>query len=260
MGHKRLGVLPKSKKWRDIVRAIEACTSGKVPVEEVAKNTLSNVRNLYNELEKDPSVKASLSFLVEFSYAFKTQNPGKYLVENGILPTDNLSPMSLAVAINYYKQESFHSKEYQSIAKQATIDALNHWYHSNIDHGKNFFSAEIKPENVFAKAASGGGFSEISRLFFAKFTERYLKYFLEREAAPRIKDINLINNFSEAIETFTDEVSKHAYQTSKITQSYAAGWYNKHSKENKPSGKDINKLIRNTFKKMRSEILFEELK
>lgn len=260
MGHKRLGVLPKSKKWRDIVGAVEACASGKIPVEEVAKRTLSKVKNLYQELEKDPSVKASLSFLVELSYAFKTPNPGRYLVENGILPTDNLSLISIAHAVNYYKEESFYSKEYQSIAKQATIDALNNWYRSNLDHGVSLFSEGVKPENVFAKAADGGGFSEISRLFFAKFTERYLKYFLEREAAPSIKDINTINNFSRAIEEYTDEISKHAYQTSLITQSYAAGWYNKHSKENKPSGKDINKLIRNTFKKMRSEILFEKSK
>ncbi|MCO6472261.1 MAG: hypothetical protein PHW27_09910 [Melioribacteraceae bacterium] len=260
MGHKRLNVLPKSKKWRDIVKAVEACASGKIPVEEVAKNTLANVRKLYRDLEKDPSVKASLSFLVQLSLAFKTQNPGKYLVESGILSSEKISLISFIEGANAYKKESLHSKEYQSLARSAVIDAINNWYYSNIDHGVNLFSETVRPENIFAKAAGGGGFSDLSRLFFAKFTERYLKYFLEREAAPRIKNVDVINKFSKAVELYTHEVSKHAFETSKITQSYAAGWFNKHASAKEPSGKDVDKLIRNTFGKMQKELLFEEMK
>lgn len=260
MGHKRLGVLPKSKKWRDIVEAVEACASGKIPVEQVAKNTLYNVRKLYSNLEYDPSVKASLSFLVQLSLAFKTENPAKYLTGNNILKTGKISLLSITQAANDYQNEPADSKEYQTIARQAVIDALNKWYSANIDRGVSLFSQDIQPENIFAKAATGGGFSEIARLFFAKFTERYLKYFLEREAAPLIKNVNTLNNFSKAIEEYTDEVSKHAFETSKITQPYAAGWYQKHSKEKKPTEKDFNKLLRNTFGKMKSELLHEEMK
>jgi hypothetical protein len=242
-----------------IVEELSSFALGKGDVNEIAKKTLYQVRDRFNKLENDPSVKATFEFLVQVSYAFQHENPTKYLVDRNILEKEELSVLKLARAINSYKSEELQSHEYQSFARQAAIDAINNWYSSNLDQGVSLFSKGIEPENVFSKAGSGSGFCEISRLFFSKFTERYLKYFLEREASSKITNIKARDRFNKEIEDHVDEISRHAFESSKITQSYAAGWYNKHSKDKLPNEADIQKLINRTFGKMRSELLHEEI-
>ena len=45
MGHERIGLLPKSKKWRDIINLLSDFQGDPESVKEIAARTLSNVQN-----------------------------------------------------------------------------------------------------------------------------------------------------------------------------------------------------------------------
>ena len=51
-----------------------------------------------------------------------------------------------------------------------------------------------------------------------------------------------------------DGVSRHAFETSRITQSYAAGWFQKHAKEGMPSEGQIQKFLSFALHKIREEL------
>lgn len=259
MGHKRLGRLPKTKAWRLIVAELGSFALGKAEANDIAKKTLRQVQERYNNLENDPSIKAAFEFLVQVSYAFQKENPTKYLVENKILEKEELSVLKLARAIEGYKKEDVESQEYKTFARQAAIDAINNWYAAHLDEGLSLFNEKVDTRAVFRKASDGRGFCEISRLFFSKFTERYLKYFLDREASVSINTVNARNKFSSEIEKHVNDISLHAFQTAKITQSFAAGWYNKYAKENLPQEENIKSFLSTAFGKMKSELLEEEI-
>ena len=67
MGHERLGMLPKTKKWRVIVSEVAAYESGSIAASSIAEQTLTALGSRYRDLANDPSVRATFSFLVEIA-------------------------------------------------------------------------------------------------------------------------------------------------------------------------------------------------
>ena len=85
-----------------------------------------------------------------------------------------------------------------------------------------------------------------------------MKYFLEREASAVITNISERKKFNEELEKHINQISKHAFETSKITQSFAAGWFNKNVKESYPEEKEIKGFLSYALGKMKGELLQEE--
>lgn len=260
MGHKRYGYLRKTKAWRFIVNELGGFALGTTEVSSIAQKTLQNVQGKYSNLQNDPSIGAAFEFLVHVSVAFQKNDPLKYLTEKKILDKEELSLIKLARGATKYKNDEVVSHEYQTFARQAAIDAINNWYKANIERGRSLFSEGIDSQAVFHKAANGSGFCELSRLYFSKLTERYLKYFLEREAATKITNVNERDRFSKELEEQVNQISQHAFETAKITESFAAGWYNKNVKGDFPEENEIKHFLNTSFGKMKSELLREEEK
>jgi hypothetical protein len=257
MGHKRHSGLHKSKVWRKIVAEIGDYAFNDIDVGSLAANTLQHVQAQYSSFENDPSIKSTLEFLLHVSYAFKQVDPIKYLNDNNIIDSDELSVIKLSRAAANYKSDEVSSHEYQTFARQAVVDAIANWYRLNIEAGRSLFHEGIDSNLILRKASSGSGFSELSRLYFSKITERYLKYYLEREAAAALPNLGMRSKFSDAIESHISDISKHAFETTKIAQSFAAGWFNKFARNNFPQEKDIINFIGVSLHKMKSELLRE---
>lgn len=51
-----------------------------------------------------------------------------------------------------------------------------------------------------------------------------------------------------------DDVSRHAFETAKIMQSFAAGWFNKHAKEGLPTNASMRGFLRLALGKLREEL------
>lgn len=260
MGHKRLGYLPKSKAWRIIVAELAEYALGNSEISSIAQNTLRKVQGQFSSLSNDPSIQSGFEFLLQVSLAFRKENPVKYLADNKIIEKEELSLLKLARAATNYKSGEVESHEYQTFARQAAIDAINNWYNNHKDEGETLFSSGSDTTAVFSKIGNGGGFCEISRLYFSKLTERYLKYFLEREAATKITNITARKRFSTEIERHVNDISKHAFETAKITQSYSAGWYNKNVSDEYPKESEVKGFLTYALGKMKSELLMEEMK
>jgi len=94
-------------------------------------------------------------------------------------------------------------------------------------------------------------------LFFSKYVERYLNYFLEREASQVLHTVQDRNRFKTEIEAHISDVSQHAFETAEITQSWAAGWFNKNAIEGMPSNTEVNSFLSYAFGKLRAELIRE---
>jgi hypothetical protein len=94
----------------------------------------------------------------------------------------------------------------------------------------------------------------VARTFFASFAERYLCHFLERHASSQLPSISAREDFARSLYKHIDEVSHHAFETAKITQSFAAGWFNKHAVESRPSDREIGGFLAIAFGKLREEL------
>jgi hypothetical protein len=207
----------------------------------------------------DNGVKAAFKFIVALAVHSTGSDPVRDLSSVGIDIDKNPTPLNVARAVHEFVQSSQDSLEYGRIAKYAAGDALIKWHRFKSPNQSKLFDLPEEPFEVWQKAANGAGFCELSRLFFASFTERYLNYFLEREASDSLNSIEERRQFEENIRDAIDGISKHAFETSKITQSFAAGWFNKRAINGIPAEKEIQDFLRLAFQKMAEELSRESI-
>lgn len=253
MGHERVGILPRSRSWRNIVIQISQVADSEVSVAQIANATLTNVRKQFGEIHQDEGVKAAFLFLVGLA-SIKTEDS---ISSKSPIPYVDLSlnpsPLKLAVALRDWIFAHRQSFEYADIAQKAATDAIASWTEQQKQQ-PSLFDRANNVSDIWLKASSGSGFCEVARFFFAKFTERYLNYFLAREASAVLPSVNDREKFSLCLEEHVDAISKHAFETAKITQSFAAGWFNKYVHQRSLSKKDVEGFLRLAFGKIREEL------
>lgn len=254
MGHERIGILPKRKKWINILDQLSSLNADPDVISNIAQQTLVNVENRFLNIPHDRGVLATVKFLVIFSVSMRYPDPYEKLSQEGILIQKVLTPLNVGKALKeWVSLESDRSLEYSEIAQYAAFDALANWYRThNVQN--SLFESLTTPNDIWHNAGTATGFCNLSRLFFAKFTERYLRYFLEREASAYIDNIEDRELFDLQLYSFIDDISLHAFETSKITESYAAGWFNKHALDAIPSEENIQEFINYAFYKIRNEL------
>jgi hypothetical protein len=145
------------------------------------------------------------------------------------------------------------SREYAAIASRAGVDTVVEWTRRQNEQGRLFEESRSAAE-VWQAASNARSFCEIARFFFSRFTERYLRYFLEREASSAMPSLDAREAFEHNLRAHIQEVSHHAFETSKITQSFAAGWYNNHARDSRPSDSEIQGFLAIAFGKLQEEL------
>ena len=257
MGHERVGALPKTRRWRDIVQRMAGFNGQASETAEIASCTARNVQSRFRNMGRDSGVHAAFEFLLALASACQGTERKRHLRDLGVDLDASPSPLSMAASLGRWVNNNRGSLEYASLAQAAATDAIAEWFRKHKTGQRHLFNATPKSSEIWAQAGTGSGFCELARSFFANLTRRYLNYFLEREASAACQGIGARNLFQESMKEHVDEVSQHAFEMSKITQSFAAGWYNKHAKAKPPHREMVAGFLGMAFGKMREELLRE---
>ena len=249
MGHERVGSLPQSGRWRAIVEDILRSQGWNVA--ELADKTLLNVRTRFNNLHLDTGVQAAFGYLASLATADLPCSTGVSSPGTGL--EENPSPVRIAKNLSDWVQQHAASQEYAEMASRAGADAISEWTRSCTAQGL-LFEEGGSAASVWSESGSAAGFCQVARSFFAHFTERYLRYFLEREASAQLSSFEAREKFAANLNSHVADVSRHAFGMSKITQSFAAGWFNNHAKESRPSDAEIRTFLATAFGKVREEL------
>lgn len=258
MGHERVGFLPKTRRWNELVDQMGSLYSSNTPISSVANRTLRNVQSRYSVLSTDKAVKNAFKFLVTFAYACRFPHPQSQLTAHGISLPDKPTLLSAVKTLRAWIDAPEASTEYGQLAIAAASDALGQWHKEN----KTKQLPLLEPSADFFESwrglAQGSGFCELARLYFGNLTERYLNYFLERAVSIALPSLQQREQFQRDIQKHVNDVSKHAFETAQITQSFAAGWFNKNVREGLPADSSIEGFLSVAFGKLRDELRREE--
>jgi hypothetical protein len=250
-------LLPKTARWRGIVTQIAAAAGADFDVSGVSAATLENVRQRFRNLALDAGTTTAFRFLVSLAVASQTGGEGEGLSRLLPSPHDRPTPLKLTRALQDAVAQAEGLPEYGALAEGAAADALAAWYEAHAPKQANLFGSFAAAEEVWAGTGNGAGFCELSRLFIGKLTERYLNYFLEREASQVLPGAGDRERFSQEISAHLDRISQHAFETAKIAQSYSAGWFNKHAIGGMPTETEIRGFLSYAYAKMRDELVRE---
>jgi hypothetical protein len=252
MGHERVGFLPKSKRWREIVADIATVpVGGENAAALIAEKTINSVSDRFRKLHEDKGIQAAFGYVIALATYHLTATEGLSSPDKVI--DGNPSPVRLAKQLNDWVKEHAESREYAELACRAASDTIAEWSRAHSSQ-QLLFDKSTAASSIWSQASSGKGFCEVSRLFFTHFTQRYLRYFLEREASSQITTIDARARFNQNLETHLNTVTKYAFETSKITQSFAAGWFNKHARDKRPSNTEIKGFLSLAFGKVYEEL------
>jgi hypothetical protein len=199
-------------------------------------------------MSNDDSVIKAIRYLTILTASANDDNQINFLNDNGIVINKEISLFSLIRSAKEFVKTEDGSLESNKIAIDALLNAIT-TYESNSQNNQLLLFNE-QSSSIWANTGTGAAFCELARAFFSSFTDRYLKYYLDRAASSTINDYNLIESFSSKL---SEQISKHAFETSKIMQSYAAGWFNVHSRDNLPDIDEIKSFLKLTFTKLREE-------
>lgn len=223
------------------------------PVEVLTARTLELVRTRYAAISNDGGVQAAFGFLVALSSPASGATGG---ASGAVIDLDaDPSAIQLGRQLQVWVRQHANSLEYAALAERAACAAIAGWWEGH--SRQQSLMGPVAAADVWRAASQGSGFSELARSFFAKFTESYLNYFLGREASAVAGTIQNREALQQGIREHTDRVSKHAFETSKIAQSFAAGWFNKYAVEERPSDRRLQGFLRVAFEKLREELLRE---
>lgn len=248
MGHERVGILPKSKRWRTLVSELASALDGETATVGIAERTLSHVRERFDRIHEDLGVQTAFSFLLALTSEAELSPVGRELDL-----AENPSAIRLIAELSVAVRANVSSHEYAEIARSAAADAIAYWTQEQMQQ-EDLFSPEYDASLIWGAARSGAAFTEITRVFFSSFVERYLRYFLEREASAVAPSLQHREEFDRRLSDEMREISHHAFETTKITQSFAAGWYNRHVKAGTLSDEQVVGFLSFAFSKLRQEL------
>ena len=257
MGHERVGALPRTQRWQNVVGGIADAASVEGDVSGLANATLENVRSRLLTIHRDTGFVASFQFLLGLALS---ASPGINRPSLGELAIDleaNPSPLKLSSVLCQYVADNRQSAEYAEIARKAAVDVISIWTEKQTRQ-LSFTGENERASEVWRRASNGSGFCEVARLFFGKFVERYLNYFIGREASSHLANTDDRERLARRLGDHVDGVSHHAFETARITQSFAAGWFNLYARDGMPPAEEISRFLSHSVGKLREELLREE--
>lgn len=239
------------------MRGITGAAAVDGQVRDLANATLENVRTRLLAIQEDTGFVAAFEFLLGLSLSASPTVDRTSLGELAVDLESNPSPLKLASFLSQYVADNMQSAEYAELARQAAVDVISIW----TEQETRQLSLREKHEQsseVWSKASDGRGFCEVARLFFGNFVERYLNYFIARAASSNLATTEERERLSHRLADHVDDVSHHAFETARITQSFAAGWFNRYAREGMPESEQVSKFLNHSLGKLREELLRDE--
>jgi hypothetical protein len=252
MGHERIGFLPRTQPWVDIIKQLTDFDCSDDTVTKISNNTLANIKKKYEQMSSDESVIKAIRFLIILSLSANQQDQREFLAKNGLIVDERFSLFSLIRCAKDYIVTETGSLETNKMVVDAVLYVLSSYERKKGNKQLSLFNNPN--ETPWKNIGTGAAFCELARLFFAEFTNRHLRYYLEREAAQAIDDYDSIEIFSQKLTKQSEALSTHAFEISKIMQSFAAGWFNKYSRNDIPTNEEIIRFLNITFGKIRAEL------
>jgi hypothetical protein len=252
MGHLRLGKLPKTRTWRQIVQEISP--GGEMDTESLMLKTIEATKKSLQFYADSNRLSDFFHFVVGLSLAGRTGNLNPELLDRGIASVgqaENVFHLLRALKAREFESDN---PERAAILHAAAGETISRWLATHQEAQDSLFEADSRPMHAWSQIANGAGFCEFTRQFFSTLLERHLRYYLDRAASSQLLEPDDIDRFRSNLSNRVDHISKLAFESSKITQSFAAGWYNRNANDSYPTQADVHRLANHSLDKLQEEL------
>ena len=263
MGHTRLGPLPKSRSWSQVVETLTGnrfrgfpVSSSSSRVDAVAAQTLKAARTTLAKASDDDGVRYAFYLLTRLAIASRRPDWQAVLSEHGISLRDQSSVFDLTAQVQgaidrYVGGTAIGATDLSEMAQQAVGEALTTLLAAQTP--SLFEGAESKDlKQALRRLSTKKGFGQLGQRFFGRFVARFLNYHLSRATAaglgaPRLQTLGNIGEFNHALTT-------HCEESARIVRDFCGDWYSKTEYEQGIDLANSSRFLAVVVKKLRSEL------
>lgn len=224
MGHVRLGVLPRSRKWLQVVEHLRIGAD----VEVVAASAADAAEASLTRASGDPAFLHAFWLLTQIPLAARGPAFAEDLRRLGLRVPDRPSLLEVSAAfsaaVDRYAREKGGRTDLGEMAHMAAVESLTATVAPTLPSLFGVSPEEI--QRAIGRLAGGGRFSALARDFFARLTQRSLSYFLSRELSSHIGTGQRFADDADR-SRFDDALDWHCREASRIVETFAGGWYGK---------------------------------
>lgn len=224
MGHNRIGRLPRTRQWKEVVDLVGAGASAAA----VAGATLDAADQELGDAPSDPGLLRSFWLLTQLPDAARREDFGAALRELGLKVGDQPSLAELSgaftQAVDAHVDGVRGRTDLGEMAQMAAVETLSSTLRQRTASLFGTTPDDVKRE--VGRLATEAQFAQFARSFFARLSERYLTYFVSREL-PRHVGPGRQHESAADQRQYSTALAHHCQQASKIVESFAGGWYSK---------------------------------
>ena len=253
MGHIRLGTLPKTQKWNQVVNLIASGGD----VERIAAASADAAEHGLEQAAQDEGLAHAFWLLTQIPQAARQSNFSERLWELGFTGLSS-SPTLLEIVAAFTRAVDGHVREHGrrtdlgEMAQHAAAETLASLAGRELP--SLFGPTPTDVQQAFAKLGSSDRFNLVARDFFSRLTSRSLGYFLSRELS---KHVGPNRRFAAIADhsNFNAALDLHCREASRIIKEFSGGWYGKTLQQEKQISRDeARKFAHVAFKKLRAEL------
>jgi len=245
MGHIRLGDLPRTKKWQEVVGLLD--TGAATP--QIAAKTLEAAKLGLEEAASDPALVHSFWLLTQLPLCARADDFVAALNKAGITVTSTPTLLELvggfADAVDDHVRRTGGRTDLGEMAQMGAAESL-----ASLLRERTTSMFGTTPDMVrreLAALATKKQFSTLARDFFGTLTERYLAYFLSRRTSSQFRSVPDNREFREAL-------ALHCRQASKVVEEFAGSWYSKANYEGGITPRKAANFVHFALTKLRKEL------
>lgn len=250
MGHIRLGRLPRTRRWKQVIALLDQGAS----VSELAQATFRAAQTGLSRVPQDLGFTQTLTVVFNFIDALQSKSPVSDLRKKGFEIRDGASLFDYVGSFKARAEDEANAVRARSdiaeIARDSFAQVLMKSAGSSL---QTLFGVETgDARRAIQESVKGKPLGSTMHEFFATFTQRYLNYYLGRELPCHVgagKAFSNIDGHSE----FNRAFDLHVRQTVRIADDFTPGWFGKARWEQRLSHQDVSGFAHVAFRKIRSE-------
>lgn len=252
MGHIRLGNLPRTRKWQQVVALIE----GGAGTAQIANATITAAEQGFKLAAEDKGLVETIWLLTQLPLAAKSEDFGQALQSVGLDVSDSPGLMEVlgafSDAIDKKLTNNGGRTDLGEMAQMAATETITQIIGSRTQSLFGTTSDDVK--NAFSKLATNKQFSIFARDFFARLTNKCLDYFVSKAVSHHVGEGKRFRTLAQQGE-FTKALGTHSREASKIIEEFSGGWFSKTNWVKKSiSRKDAASFTHVAMKKIVAEL------
>lgn len=227
MGHTRLGQLPRTRKWREVVELI--AVGANVP--QVASATIKAAESAFKFVSNDKGYNEAVWLITQLGLAASHSNPLEYLRSQGVdIPNETSLPgivVALSEALDRHSLAEGGKSDLAELSHRALVDAVVQRLEPKLLQMSLFNLKAEHTQQALTEFGKEKQFGKLASEFFSRLTRECMNYFLSKTLATNLGEGQRFTTMNQ-MSQFDSALATHCREASAIVEKFSEEWFSKH--------------------------------